>query len=228
VSHTPTQDAAAQALAIGVLAERPGPAREVLDGVGRDGWLDTVDHLLRGRHINASAGERALDVREDVLDDRDATVLDVDDWVSAIADAAAEQLWSEREVEAVTRGALKVFNIERELREVGLLAADRRVWTHMAHDLSSAVYLVRAGLRSGVAERRFTAEVLAAARANAAVIFTDWRDFALSYASAQSCLFGGYPCDDVWDDAVAVVKELLDDPHSPWAGLAFPRPEQDA
>lgn len=228
MSHTPTQDAAAQALAIGALAERPGPARELLDSVGRDGWLDAVDHLLRGHHINATLGERALDVREEALDGRAGALLDADEWVTAIADAGSAKGWSERDVESVTRGALKVFNIERELREVGLLADDRRVWTHMAHDLSSAVYMVRAGLRSGVAERRFTAEVLAAARANPADIFTDWRDFAVSYASAQSCLFGSYPCDDVWDDAVATVKELLDDPRSPWVGLAFPRPEQPA
>lgn len=225
MSHTPTQDAAAQALAIGTLAERPGPARELLDGIGREGWLDAVDHLLRGHHINATAGERAIDVREDVLDGRPQALLDIDEWVSAIAEAGIVGNWSEREVEAVTNGALKVFNIERELRELGLLAADERVWTHMAHDLASAVYMVRAGLRSGVAQRRFTAEVLAAARANAADIFTDWHDFAVSYASAQSCLYGSYPCDDVWKDTVAAVTEHLDDPRSPWAGIAFPRPE---
>ena len=126
----------------------------------------------------------------------------------------------------MTRARLKVFNIERELREVGLTGRRSAGMDPHGPRPSSAVYLVRAGLRSGVAERRFTAEV-PPQRANAAVIFTDWRDFALSYASAQSCLFGGYPCDDVWDDAVAVVKELLDDPHSPWRP-GLPRPEQDA
>ncbi|MFT3901182.1 MAG: DUF1266 domain-containing protein [Gordonia sp. (in: high G+C Gram-positive bacteria)] len=205
--------------------ERTHIERIVGKPIHRQSWLDAADDYLRGRHINATAGERALDIREDVLDDSRDVYLDVDAWLTAVGAAGTDKEWADHEIDAVSRAAVKAFQIERQLTDDGLLPAGKRVWTYMAYDLAGAVYLVQAGFRLGFADPALAAQILDAARDNAAAIFGDWQQFGISYLAARSCLHGSYPCDDVWRDASSTVRILLDDPSSPWVTLPFPAAE---
>ncbi|MFT4199722.1 DUF1266 domain-containing protein [Gordonia sp. (in: high G+C Gram-positive bacteria)] len=208
--------------------ERRRLQRILGESIHRQSWLDAADDYLRGKHINATAGERALDIREDVLDDRRDAYLDVDEWLAAVGAAATEKQWPDEETDAVSRAVVKAFQIERQLTDDGRLAPGRRVWTYMAYDLAGAVYLVQAGLRLGFADAPLAAQILDAARDNAAAIFPDWEQFGASYIAAHSCLHGSYPCDHVWREASAAVTALLGDPGSPWVTLPFPSAVGDA
>jgi len=193
--------------------------------LSRQTWLDAVDAHLRGRHINATPGERALDLREDVLDERPDVYLDIDDWLTAIAATGADNQWPDLDIDAVCRAAVKAFHIERQLTDDGLLPAGTRVWTYLAYDIATATSLAQSGFRLGFADGAMVGQILDAARANAGAVFADWAQFGASYAAARSSLHGSYPCDDVWREATGAVATLLADPTGPWTALEFPTGE---
>nr|WP_249361947.1 DUF1266 domain-containing protein [Gordonia araii] len=197
--------------------------RQLLGGaVHRETWVESVDGYLHRRCVDATAGGRALDIRESILRGGAGRGIDIDEWLSAIASARTERGWSAEQASAVCDAAAKAFHVERQLVAEGLLPEGGRIRTYAAHDIAVAVHLAHAGARLGFADEELVAAILESARMNAAAVFADWEQFAASWVAAQSALYGSYPCDDVWRDAVEIAGALLARPTSPWVTVPFP------
>ncbi|MGC4935074.1 DUF1266 domain-containing protein [Gordonia sp. DT30] len=185
-------------------------------------WLTVTDRLIRGEHIREQAAETALDLRDEVLERSGAAYLDVDDWLRAISDHAEQAGWEPDRTDLVMRLAVKAFYAEQQLAADDMLPAGERVVTMFGHDLATAAYLTQAGARMGYTDPATVQQMVDAIGHNASGVFGSWASFAASYAMASTMLYGGYPVDEPYTGAVAVMKLLGTDPLSPWTNVPFP------